>query len=190
MVKEPDPESPVPQAALKPVTPAPPSLEQIFRRHASLVLSAAYRVTGRAEDAEDVLQTVFMRLARRESGAELEQNPQAYLHRAAVNAALDIVRSRSAFRSSPLGSEAANVADPTADGAERHLAGNELRDEVRRALGQLSPRAAEIFILRYFEGYENHEIAGMLGASRSTVAVVLHRARQRVREVIRPRFGD
>ena len=38
-------------------------LEQLFRAHQSLVLKAAYRVTGRMSDAEDVLQTVFLRLA-------------------------------------------------------------------------------------------------------------------------------
>ena len=57
---------------------------------------AAYRVTGNAGDAEDVLQTVFMRLLRRHSDAEAVGNMEAYLRRAAVNAALDLIRSRQA----------------------------------------------------------------------------------------------
>ena len=77
-------------------------------------------------------------------------------------------------------------ADPRAVNPEHRLDSSEIRDEVRKALAQLSPRAAEIFVLRYFEGYDNHEIARMLGNSRSTVAVILHRARQRVRDAIRP----
>ena len=151
---------------------------------------AAYRVTGSPSDAEDVLQTVFMRLVRREGGTHLDQNPAAYLHRAAVNAALDLVRSRRSSRATPLEDSVATLAAPESGAAERKLASGELRDEVRKALGGLSPRAAEIFSLRYFEGYDNHEIARMLGSSRSTVAVVLHRARRHVREAIRPYAGE
>ena len=83
-----------------------------------------------------------------------------------------------------------SVADPRAVDPDARLGSDEIRSEVRKALAQLSPRAAEIFALRYFEGYDNHEIAGMLGSSRSTVAVILHRARQRVREAIRPYVGE
>lgn len=188
MVNKQDPESPVQNAAAQPVQrPAELAMEQVFREHASRVMSAAYRVTGRAEDAEDVLQTVFMRLVRREGTARLEGNPAAYLHRAAVNAALDVVRSRR--RATPL-DDAGGLAAPESGAAQRRLAEGELKDQVRQALAQLSPRAAEIFALRYFEGYDNREIATMLGSSRSTVAVILHRARQRVREEIGPYVGE
>jgi RNA polymerase sigma-70 factor (ECF subfamily) len=187
MVKEPNPERPVQNLATQAIEPAPaPDMERIFRDHATRVMSAAYRVTGSAQDAEDVLQTIFMRLVRREGGAHLGDNPAAYLHRAAVNAALDLVRARRSARATPLDDAVDGLAAPDSEGADRRLASGELRDEVRKALADLSPRAAETFTLRYFEGYDNHEIARMQGASRSTVAVILHRARQRVRESIRP----
>lgn len=194
MVKDTDSEEPVQPAGqtLSPQTGSPPApdMEGIYREHATRVLSAAYRVTGRAEDAEDVLQTIFMRLVRREGGAHLEGNPAAYLHRAAVNAALDLVRARKTMRATPLDDAAGTLPAPESGEAERSLASDELRDEVRKALSHLSPRAAEIFVLRYFEGYDNQEIARMLGSSRSTVAVILHRARQSVRETIRPYVGE
>lgn len=191
MVKDKNSERPVQNLATQPVEPATgPSMEQIFREHATRVMSAAYRVTGSAQDAEDVLQTVFMRLVRREGAVQLEGNPAAYLHRAAVNAAVDLVRSRRTSRATPLDDAAGRLAAPETGAADRRLASGELRDEVRKALAGLSPRAAETFALRYFEGYDNHEIARMQGSSRSTVAVILHRARQRVREVIRPYVGE
>jgi len=187
MVKDQDPERPVQNLATQPTEPAPgPNMERIFRDHATRVMSAAYRVTGSAHDAEDVLQTIFMRLVRREGGAHLGDNPAAYLHRAAVNAAVDLMRSRRVSRATPLDDAVDGLATPASDGADRKLVSGELRDEVRKALADLSPRAAETFALRYFEGYDNHEIARMQGSSRSTVAVILHRARQRVRESIRP----
>jgi RNA polymerase sigma-70 factor (ECF subfamily) len=191
MVNDKNSEKPVQNAATQPLEPAAaPDMESIYRQHASRVLSAAYRVTGSPSDAEDVLQTVFMRLVRRESGAHLHENPSAYLHRAAVNAALDLVRSRRASRATPLEEAVRGLAAPESGAADRRLASGELRGEVRKALAGLSPRASEIFTLRYFEGYDNHEIARMLGSSRSTVAVILHRARRHVREAIRPYAGE
>ncbi len=187
MVKDSRPEEPVQNAATQSVpTSSAPDLEALFREHASRVLSAAQRVTGSAQDAEDVLQTVFMRLVRRREQLLLQGNPSSYLYRAAVNAGLDLVRSRKTSRSTPLEQAADAMADPQAVNPEHRLGSGEVRDVVRKAVAQLSPRAAEIFALRYFEGYDNHEIAGMLGSSRSTVAVILHRARLRVRETIRP----
>ena len=87
MVKDNSSEFNVPQAALSPAPSSGPTMEEVYREHASRVLAAAYRVTGSNEDAEDVLQTVFSRLAR---GRALEQDRPwgAYLHRSAVNASI------------------------------------------------------------------------------------------------------
>src|SRR5690242_2086263 len=70
-----------------------PGLEQIFLEHKDLVFRAAYRVTGNATDAEDVLQTVFLRLVRLEQFPEITNLP-GYLHRSAVNASLDLLRGK------------------------------------------------------------------------------------------------
>jgi RNA polymerase sigma-70 factor (ECF subfamily) len=180
------------QAAAQPAHPPSPDLDvaRIFKENASRVLSAAYRVTGNSQDAEDVLQTVFMRLVRRDAATWLSNDPRAYLHRAAVNAGLDVVRSRKAARSTPLEDVEPVLREEDGRGPDDVLGGSELREHVRKALTNLSPRSAEIFALRYFEGYDNHEIADMLNTSRSTVAVILHRARNSVREKIAPLLKD
>src|SRR5436190_3880995 len=77
-------------------------LETAFREHSTMVYRAACRITGNAEDAEDVLQTVFLRLARREDSAEEVGHVPGYLRKAAVNAALDLMRSRQRARLMPL----------------------------------------------------------------------------------------
>ena len=61
---------------------------------------------------------------------------------------------------------------------------SELRKLIQQAVAQLGKRAAEIFVLRYYEGYDNREIAEMLGTSQMVVAVTLHRARSRMRKEI------
>ena len=179
------------QALNQATTPAPaPELGQIFREHHKKVLGAAYRVTGNAQDAEDVLQTIFMRLARREGGSPLSDSPGSYLHRAAINAALDLVRSRQASRTTPLEDVETKLTSAPERAPDRIQGASEMRDEITKALAKMSPKSAEVFILRYFEGYGNHEIARMLGASRSTINVILHRTRMKLREEIASYVGE
>ncbi|MEO8098622.1 MAG: sigma factor, partial [Acidobacteriota bacterium] len=73
----------------------PTGLDHLYTDHHNMVFATAYRLTGNAADAEDVLHTVFLRLLKREdSAAGAISNPEGYLRRSAVNAALDIVRAR------------------------------------------------------------------------------------------------
>src|SRR6185503_13999637 len=78
----------------------PQELEDIFREHNKLVYRTAYSVTGTAEDAEDVLQSLFLRFLGRGFPPDLRTNPKGYLYRAAFNMSLNIVRSRKKHLSS------------------------------------------------------------------------------------------
>jgi RNA polymerase sigma-70 factor (ECF subfamily) len=168
----------------------PRELEQLFREHHGRMLQAAWRITGTLEDAEDVLQTVFLRLADRPDRPDLSRAPGAYLHRAAVNAALDVVRARSTSGApSPVEGLEDRLAGGPRDEADRTARQKELRDRLRNALGQIPPRAAEVFVLRHFEGHSNRDIARQLDMSNTSVGVTLHRARQRLKELLGPADG-
>ena len=164
-------------------------LEPVYREHATAVLRTAYRITGNVDDAEDVLQTVFLRLARRDVPPRFEHGPLPYLRRAATNAALDIVQSHRVRSSAPLTAVPDHVIRDQAPQPDRLQASRELRDRVREALGSLSRRHAEMFVLRYFEGLDNTEIARQYETSASTVAVTLHRVRSRLVELLGPQLG-
>jgi len=170
--------------------PTAANLEDVFREHQQRVLHAAFRITGSADDAQDVLQTVFLRLVRRDGGAGLSDNPGNYLHRAAINAALDVVRSRQVAKATPLEPLEPVLAGPPEKSPDRVQGSAEIRAVIREALGKMSPRAAEVFALRYFEGYGNNEIAKLLGTSRSTINVILHRTRNKLRDEIAPYAGN
>ncbi len=169
--------------------PAPRSdaggdLERLFRAHYDQVFRVAYRMTGSVSDAEDVLQTIFLRLARRKEIYDLSPSPASYLIRAAINAALDLLRSRSRTKSVSLEDAAPLLAvSPTLSPEAQHE-DREMRELIRRAISRLGESAAEMFVLRYLEGYDNREIARMLGTTQAVVAVVLHRARGRMRKEI------
>jgi RNA polymerase sigma-70 factor (ECF subfamily) len=166
-----------------PNTP-PAMLETLFREHYNQIYRTAYRVTGSADDAEDVLQTVFLRLARRDEALDLSPSPGAYLHRAAINASLDLVRSRAVSKPVQLEDVEAELStNPKLSPAAQHE-DRELRRLIQQAVARLGSTASEMFVLRYFEGYGNREIAEMLNTSQMVVGVVLHRARTRLRKEI------
>ena len=169
-------------------TEPPGELETLFQAHHDRVFRTAHRITGSPADAEDVLQTVFLRLAKgAKKGAEtydLSENPAAYLSRAAINASLDLVRSRGRAKSVGLddveaGALASRFRNPEAEHADR-----ELQMLIRQAVAGLGKTAGEMFVLRYYEGYDNQEIAKLLDTSQMVVGVVLHRARTRLRKEI------
>ncbi len=171
--------------ALQPVKPSE-RLEALFVAHHERVLRAAYRVTGSMQDAEDVAQAVFLRLVQ-SGGAEQIEHAESYLYRAAINAALDLLRRRENERTAPL--------DPMPDlpaghgSPEQACSAAELRTWLRQALGRLGPRSAEMFVLRYLQDHDNGEIARMLNTSRAVVAVMLHRARARLQREFRQMLG-
>ncbi|MGH3630453.1 MAG: RNA polymerase sigma factor [Sciscionella sp.] len=166
------------------VTQADPALEDLFRAHHSHVLKAAYRITGSMADAEDVAQSVFLRLARGTLDHTRISNLQSYLHRSAVNAALDLIRARGHRQSVPV-ETAENLQSHPGLSPERAHSSSELKQMLRRELAQLNPRAAEMFSLRYLEGLDNPEIAEVMNTSQAVVAVTLHRARTRLKKNLR-----
>src|SRR5437773_2575729 len=150
----------------------PAGLEELFREHHKLIYRTAYSVTGRRHDAEDVLQTIFLRLLRRGLPPAFSKNPEGYLYRAAVNLSLNVVRTRNRQQTVD-GVERLLVAVPSPGsnpdaGLQRHLLA---------AIAQLKPRAVEMLLLRYEHDYSDAEIAKMLGTTRGTVAVALYRTR-------------
>ena len=175
------------QAAVRTLRPVPNprgELETLFRAHQDRVFRTAQRITGSAADAEDVLQTIFLRLVKSQATHDLSENPGAYLSRAAVNASLDLMRSRSRSKSMGLEDANADAIRSTSRNPEIQQIDRELQKLIRQAVARLGTTAGEMFVLRYYEGYENQEIAKMLGTSHLVVGVVLHRARTKLRKEI------
>jgi RNA polymerase sigma-70 factor (ECF subfamily) len=159
----------------------------LFQQHNQRVFRTAYRVTGSAADAEDVLQTVFLRMARGQEAAASAENVEAYLCRAAVNASLDLLRSRKRSKAvaiDDLEGEASAASFGAGRNPETRHEDRELQKLIREAVGKLGETAGQMFALRYFEGYGNAEIAQMMKTSALVVGVTLHRARARLRKEI------
>jgi RNA polymerase sigma-70 factor, ECF subfamily len=154
--------------SLMTVTTPQAGFAELFERHHEAVFRAALRITGNAADAEDILQTVFLRVLAR--GAEMDglTLPAAYFRRAAVNAAVDVLRRREFH--------AASIYDETTPQATVQPP-SLLKERLRRALAALDSDDAGLFLLRHVEGLSIEELAAMFQIGRNHVSVRLHRIR-------------
>lgn len=130
--------------------------------------------TGSKEDAEDVYQDVFLRLAQSATEFSSQEHLKAWLLRVAVNRCHDVARLRSRRPAVPLDSMPFEPSD----------AGPLSPDEVRalwEAVGELPESMRVVIHLYYQEGYSGKEIAGLLGLEPSIVRTRLQRARAQLK---------
>lgn len=150
---------------------------EFYQEHYPLMYRLAKGITGRREDAQDVVQTVFSRILRREFDTSFLKNPKAYLCRSAINEALELVKSRG--RRVFTDDDVQYLPDPKTE--ERDDASWRLRE----AMQHLTPDAVQMLVLRYERGLSDAEIAETMGKSRTAVSVTLFRARARIRKLMR-----
>ena len=155
-------------------------VEELFRTHGDLIFATAYAVTKMREDAEDVTQSVFLRLLRIERLADLTQNPRGYLYRAALNLSLDIIRSRRRESSKIAAAQFTLSAGIVENGAQEYSS-----KLVEDAIAQLGPQAKALWNLKYVQERSDSEIAELVGSTRGAVAVSLFRARAKVVGLVR-----
>jgi RNA polymerase sigma-70 factor (ECF subfamily) len=155
---------------------------ELYEQHSEAVYYAALRVTGNPADAEDVLQTVFTRLLDHEHALDAASSPGAYLRRAAVNAAIDLLRRKKTRRESDI----EGVHGPH---SRLHVVSDDVREEMfflkerlRAALARLAPENAELLVLHYLEGYSYDELAELLNVERGTIGSRLHRIKAALKE--------
>ena len=133
----------------------------VVAAHAPALLRLAVMLTGRREDAEDLLQSTFLRASRHASRIPAMGAPAAYLRRAMLNEHLS--HGRRTARRVRTGGELLDVAMPSlGDGVEA-------RDEAWRWLATLSPSQRSVLVLRYYEDLPDAEIAELLDCPEATV---------------------
>jgi RNA polymerase sigma factor (sigma-70 family) len=152
-------------------TDAPTGFAELYERHYEAVFRAAMRVTGNPADAEDVLQTVFLRLLARRGDSGAGSLPAAYFKRAAVNAAVDLLRRRAVRGEAVFDDEAPHAAIQPP---------GLLKERLRRAINALESDDATLFLLRHVEGLSLDELAAVFQLEKNNLAVRLHRIRHRL----------
>ena len=129
------------------------------------------------EDAEDAVQDGFLRAYQALDRFDPGQTFGAWLNRIVANSALDLAR-RNKVRS------ADELSDTTPAVFRDPAEGGELKERLREALAQLSPRARSVIVLHDVEGFTHAEIGEMLGIPGGTARSDLHHARQKLRGLL------
>lgn len=140
------------------------SFEQIYRDQFPVLCRLAYRMLGNDEVAEDVVQSVFLRVWEKNSLKEVGQ-PEGYLKKAVINASLnhlDTYFSKHVIRID-------QVDEPTQRDSTEHKDLSEFQIQLDKAIKRLPPKCQIIFSLSRFEGMTSEEIGAYLNASKRTV---------------------
>lgn len=167
------------------------AFEYLYRLHSRRVYAVCLRMVGNSAEAEDLTQETFLLLLRKIHTFRGESAFSTWLHRLAVN----IVLMRLRKKSPPIYSIEAAL-DPDDETTLPHpasmigapdllLEGSIDRINLERCIEQLPVGYRTIFVLHDIEGYEHHEIAERLGRSVGVSKSQLHKARTRLRELLR-----
>jgi RNA polymerase sigma-70 factor, ECF subfamily len=161
----------------------------LVERHSRAIFRLAYRMTGNEHDADDVVQEAFLRAYRQLQRFESRANFGTWLHRIAINCALDLLRVRSRhdrhYGGDPEEAEMSGVssASPAPD---RLLLSAEVQNEIGRALEQLTGNERTAFVLRHFEGMSIEEIGEVLGTQINATKHTIFRAVRKLRRSLEP----
>ncbi|ATB37358.1 RNA polymerase sigma factor RpoE [Cystobacter fuscus] len=157
-----------------------PSFTELYRQYRTRALAIARRIVGDADDAEDVVQDVFARLAQRPSGFDGRASSSTWLHRVMVNSSINWLRARR--RRERLRHEPEESVSP-----EASAVGTEMQRHFEQALRHVSEQQRQVLWLREMRGYSYPEIATLLRIPEGTVKSALHRGRQRAQAELEER---
>ena len=158
------------------------AFEEIYRLHGTRLYAVAYRMLGHAEDAEDMLQEIFLLAFRKIASYKGDSSLGTWLYRLGVNACLDRLRSKA--RRNDQQTEWLDDDVPPVR-ATTDIGGSVLhRLDLERALRELPAGCRAAFLLHDVEGFEHREIASMLGIAEGTSKSQVHKARMRLRGLL------
>jgi RNA polymerase sigma-70 factor, ECF subfamily len=159
------------------------AFEELYRAHAARLYSLLLRMVGGTEDAEDLLQDVFLQAHRKLDSFRGDSSLGTWLYRLAVNQCLDYLRGRH--------SKMTRVTESFEDEAVQEPASPTpvipaaiSRVDLERSIARLPEGCRLAFVLHDVEGFAHHEVAGLLGISEGTSKSQVHKARLKLRSML------
>ena len=161
------------------------AFEELYRQYAGRLYNLTLRMAGSKQEAEDLLQDVFLHAYRKLGSFRGDSSLGTWLYRLGMNQCLDYLRGRQAKMSQATDSldeeGAAELASPM---PVAPIAVNRL--DLERAIGQLPKGCRAAFLLHDVEGFEHNEVAKILGVSEGTSKSQVHKARAKLRALLSP----
>ncbi|MCP4247891.1 MAG: sigma-70 family RNA polymerase sigma factor [bacterium] len=175
----------------------PQAFDDLVERYGRRLFGYLYRLTGSRDDADDLLQEVFVRLVRTIGGYQHDGRFEGWLFRIATNLARDRVRR---IRQAPAvlsldvdqgqhdadreTSIATQLTDPLGPAPDTSLQQGEDADRLQQALGELPDAEREVILLRHFSGMSFAEVAEAMGTPLGTALARSHRGLGKLRALL------
>ena len=173
------------------------SFEELIRRYETKAHNLAMRLTRNAEDAEEVLQDVFITVYRKIESFEGKSKFSSWLYRITVNAAFMKLRKRKQDQSVPLEDLMPHLQNKVIVEKNSYFMqsdsmamNNEIREALEGAVSKLPDDYRAVFVLRDIDGLSNKEVGDILNLSIPAVKSRLHRSRIMLRKRLRRFFED
>jgi RNA polymerase sigma-70 factor (ECF subfamily) len=158
---------------------------EIVRRYQDLLYRHAVRMTGRQDDAEDVVQSAFIKAHRNLRKCRDPERVGAWLFRIGANACKDFLKSkRVTIPFDQMPGLLSNDGDP-----ERDAEMGRVRGEIERALQSLPVEQREAFLMKHVEGWSYDEMSETLDVSVPALKMRVHRAREEL-QVLLQSYGS
>lgn len=174
------------------------AFDELVDLYSARLYGFLYRLTGHREDAEDLVQEVFVRVVRTIDSYVDDGKFEAWLFRIATNLARDRIRrvrravvipmsggSRSAEEGGAEGAVFESEADDEPAVAERNLDRAEQVDRLQKAMTRLPEAEREVILLRHYTDLSFAQIADMMGTPLGTALARSHRGLQKMREMLK-----
>jgi RNA polymerase sigma-70 factor (ECF subfamily) len=164
------------------------AFQLLTERHSQSVFHLAYRMTGNEQDAEDIVQETFLRAFRNLKRYESRSLFSTWLYRIAANYTVDLMRSRKRFVDPTASSDGdwLNDVASTTPTAERLAMSSQIRENIGRAMEQLTAQERTAFVLRHYHELSIEEIGGTLGLGENAAKHSIFRAVRKLRRALEP----
>ena len=171
------------------------AFRHLVERHSRSVFRLAYRLTGREEDADDIVQETFLKAFRQLARFESRSSFATWLYRITVNCSHDLMRQRprAGTRTSlddPEHGASIQIADESAAADPmRELTRRQIDQRVRAAMTELSAQERSAFVMRHYEGLSIEDIGRVLNLRTSAAKHSIFRAVKKLRRLLEPVAG-
>lgn len=148
------------------------TVAQIYKKMGRATVAKAFAVVGRMDVAKEIAQEVFLRLWRAKGRFPNERAVYAWLYKASHRAGIDYLRSAACRQERASDDITTELVDPSVQTGDLVIS----RDAIRKYLGKLPEREAEIFLYVVLDDMTHEEIASMLNVSTKTIQRALRKA--------------
>ncbi len=160
------------------------AFEELYRQHAGRLYNLVFRMAGTAQEAEDLLQEVFLHAHRKLGSFRGDSSLGTWLYRLGMNHCLDHLRGRQARIGRATDSlDEEGMAEPVAPAPVVPAVIS--RMDLERAIARLPDGCRAAFLLHDVEGFDHREVGRILGVSEGTSKSQVHKARMKLRAMLR-----